>query len=714
MGDIERSERAVWRRSGDDFVEVSSLRNPSRRGAFVVTDRAPPVNTVIELELLDGDGDRTFAGRARVALVKGEAGMVVELLGSAPARSTAASPAMKKTVVERPMPKRVSGAAPLVKKSVRRREARASKQRPRGAPEPVLTRAVDTAPPAGTVEARDDAGVVIEPAGGTDRVQLDTTEHGITIGIDLGTTNTCVSWMSEGKPRIIPTRAGANTTPSVVNVEESGAIVVGHRAAARVILEPLRTVYGSKRLLGRTFQKEVADEYQAHFAYPIVEVDDQRYGAGLEGRALSMREVATLVLKEVLATAREHLGEPVDTAVITVPAYFSDVQRSAVRAAARDAGIYVRRIVNEPTAAAIAWSRENARESEAETCVVVWDLGGGTFDVSVLAVRGERYEVLATGGDCFLGGIDFDDIIASRLLERFERSEGVKLDPTPQQLARLRRAAEEAKRALSAQESYGVFLPELVTNPRRHLRTTLTRAEVDGLTAPLVERMVELAREVLTSIELEPAAVDDVVAVGGMSRMPCVERAVTELFGKQPSRRVSPDEAVAIGAAVLAASDDGPGHPELRDVLPISLGFAGPERRFRRVVARNTPVPIDRGLVVPVTDDAATFSMPLFQGEDPDATRNEYVCTVVVEELPDGEDRRIEVLVSLDEQCRLEVRASCAATGRDLGMRLDRDRPVEDVLAELGAYDGPPSSSWRHPQTTVGGLFRRMRDLFSS
>lgn len=339
----------------------------------------------------------------------------------------------------------------------------------------------------------------------------------VIIGIDLGTTNTCASHVVDGRPTIIRGRTGTNTIPSMVTFDPDGTCHVGQRAADRRILYPLRTVYGSKRLLGRTYRSNLAAELQKHFAYPLAEADGQRFGVRVDDRVISMNAIATRVLEEVRSTAEAQLGVTVDAAVITVPAYFSEVQREAVRRAARDAKLTVHRIVNEPTAAAVAYGH---KQKGKVARVAVWDFGGGTFDFSVVDVADGQLEVVATGGDNFVGGSDFDDLLASHLLAEFQRAEGLDVDPEPQQIARLREAAEVAKLALSIETEYLVELPEFTREPKRALRVLVTRKEFDDLTAPLIQRTIGIAVKVMTSQSMAPTAVDDVLLVGGTTRSP--------------------------------------------------------------------------------------------------------------------------------------------------------------------------------------------------
>jgi len=404
------------------------------------------------------------------------------------------------------------------------------------------------------------------------------------------------------------------------------------------------------------------------------------------------------VLEEVRSTAEAYLGREVTAAVITVPAYFSEVQREAVRRAAQVARLTVHRIVNEPTAAAVAYGHRRGEEKR----IAVWDFGGGTFDFSVVDIRDERYEVVATGGDNFVGGGDLDDQLASLLLERFIAAAGIDgLEPTPQQIARLREAAEQAKRALSVQTELDVELPEFTRAPRRDLAVHVTREDFEARAEPLVRRTVSVAQGVLLSAGILPEEIDEVVLVGGSTRVPAVQAAVAELFGRRPSKRINPDEAVALGAGLLAHELLDEDAPTLLDLLPMTVGCAVAGRRFEPLVRRNARLPCE----VTVTRDVdarGRATVPLFQGEADDASRNEYLSTVVVEDAALADGGRVEIRLAFDEHCVMTVEAFDARSGAPLDLMLDRDRPRDEILRELGDYEGPKKTAWELPPSTIG------------
>ena len=525
---------------------------------------------------------------------------------------------------------------------------------------------------------------------------------GHVIGIDLGTSNTCASVVVDGQPKVIPTRWGTSTIPSVLaNVD--GRLVVGHAAAKRMILEPSEAIYGSKRLVGRVFSRELHEEFQPYFAYALIETEAHGFGAPVGGRIVTFEEVAMRLLSEVRMVAEEHLGAAVTHAVITVPAYFAETQRQAVREAARRAGLVVGRLVNEPTAAAVAYGYLRPQNA----MLLVFDLGGGTFDVSIVEVEGDRFEVLGTGGDAFLGGIDVDDLLAARVFERFLEENHLSLEPTPQMIARLREAAEEAKRELSVQQSFHVHLRHYASADGRplDLDVTVTQEELHELARPFTERLLQITADVLREQNLAPARIDEVLLVGGSTRLPFVEEAVSAFFHTRPSKRINPDEAVALGAALLAERG---GLVELVDVLPLSIGIAGPGRTMLRLIARNTTIPVDRRFTAHTEEqDQARLAIPLFQGERTDATENEYLGTLVVEDLPSGPPgREIDLLLRLDANGALGARARDTLSRRPLRSRIDSRRSVADVRDELGEFDGPEQPRETRQGSALGRFFR--------
>lgn len=676
---LKSTARILWSVAGSDEIQIDRLRDVSVSGAFVRTDAVAKVGQEIRFDLLDDDGENFGSGLARVARLDPARGMGIVFVsleiddGLMAALVGGARPP--------PLPGVVGGPPPLPGEHLRGATSIA-RERP--------------------AEPADDAEEIapqIEP--------LVVRRTGTIIGIDLGTTNTCVSLVVDGKPQIIPGRTGTNTIPSMITFEPDGTFHVGQRAADRQILYPLRTVYGSKRLVGRTYRADVAAKLQRHFAYPLGEAEGQRYGIRLDDRVVSMDTIAARVLEEVRTTAEAQLGRRVEGAVITVPAYFSEAQREAVRRAAREANLVVHRIVNEPTAAAVAYGH---KQRQARARVAVWDFGGGTFDFSVVDVTDGQIEVVATGGDNFIGGSDFDDLVASHLLSEFCRIEELgELEPTPQQIARLREAAEVAKRALSVQTEYLVEIPELTSDPKRTLRVEITRREFDALTAPLVARTVQIAMDVMRASHVTPEQIDDVLLVGGTTRIPAVQQAVARLFGRRPSKRINPDEAVALGAALLA--DEIGSSPTLLDILPMTVGRGAPGLRFVPIVVKNSRLPAQQEVTLEA-DLLGTVTMPIFQGESNDVSDNEYICSLVVEDASLRDAGRVVVRLSFDEHCVMAIDARDARTSRALATTLDRKRPLDEILRELGKFDGPAPAAWRPPESRLARVFGKLFGLF--
>ncbi len=469
----------------------------------------------------------------------------------------------------------------------------------------------------------------------------------VTIGIDLGTTNSCAAIVKNGRPYVIPSREGYNTVPSIVALNSRKRVVVGHLARAQLLSNPADTVYGAKRLIGRPFDSRPVQQIRESFAYQVVEGDDGMAAVELGGKRLSLEQVAALVLKEVKEVAQNHLGEEVNRAVITVPAYYNERQREAVRRAGALAGLRVERIVNEPTAAALAYAYGRSLRQR----VLVYDLGGGTFDASVLELQDNVYEVVSTGGDAFLGGIDFDNRIVARLLEHYEHTARRPFDGDRVALSRLVDAAERAKCALSERQEFHVQLPFLAMKEGEPvtLDATLTRDEVVKLVEPLVQRTLAVCRDTLDAKGLTPADLDEVILVGGQSRMPLVHEHVRAFFGKAPSRAVHPDEAVAIGAALLAHSLGSAAGPVLIDVLPMAIGIAAADGKVRPIFERNTPLPSRKQVGLATTGDGQTeFELVVVQGDALLAEDCEYLGTLRLDELPAGPRGMVKIAVGFE------------------------------------------------------------------
>ncbi|GAC1604039.1 MAG: molecular chaperone DnaK [Myxococcales bacterium] len=503
----------------------------------------------------------------------------------------------------------------------------------------------------------------------------------------------------DGKPFIIPSREGYNTIPSIVAVNDKGKTMVGHPAKGQMLTNPRNTVFGAKRLIGRAFDSTVVTELAGRFPYRIVAGIRGEAAVQLGDQQLSLQKISSMVLSEVRDIAQHYLKTPVSRAVITVPAYYNDNQRQAVRHAGALAGLFVERILNEPTAAALAFAHGRKLDER----ILVYDLGGGTFDASVLEMHGNVHEVISTGGDTFLGGTDFDKVIVDHLLRGFKDQHGIEFPGDRVALQRVTDAAERAKIALSESTEYEVRVPfvAMVADKPYDLVQTLKRDELVQLTEHLVARTLTVCGEVLSARGLKPSDIDEVLLVGGQSRMPLVRDRVRGFFDREPSRAVHPDEAVALGAALLARSLDSPDADGvvLIDVLPMSIGVGLPGGRFKKVVDRNTRLPHQRRLSIATSkDDQAQLEISVFQGENERAQDNEYLGTLVVPDLPRGPRGSISFSIefALSPECLLTVSAvdrksglaasatfSTQDTPADVRKKLDADSP------SLPSDDGP-------------------------
>jgi molecular chaperone DnaK len=540
------------------------------------------------------------------------------------------------------------------------------------------------------------------------------------IGIDLGTTNSCAAVVKDGKPYVIPSREGYNTVPSIVALNARNRVVVGHLAKAQLLTNPRQTVWGAKRLVGRPYESPVVQDIKSKFAYEIVAGPEDLAAVKLGPEVLTLEQVSALVLREVKEVAQNHLGEEVNRAVITVPAYYNERQRAAVRQAGALAGLQVERILNEPTAAALAYAfgrRVNQR-------VLVYDLGGGTFDASVLELNDNVFEVISTGGDTFLGGVDFDARIVERLLQGWKEKTGEDFSGDRVALSRLVDAAERAKCALSERSEFPIQLPFLTMKDGKplSLETTLARAEIVAMVEPLVERTIEVCREVLAAKKISTSDIDEVLLVGGQSRMPLVHERVAAFFGKQPSHAVHPDEAVAVGAALLAHSLGSAEGVVLIDVLPMSIGIGLPGDRVKTIIERNTPLPVRKQYGLTTTRDGQTdFELVVLQGEGARASECEYLGTVKLTGLPAGPRGMVKIAVSfeLGAECLLTVTARELNSGRKVqapfsargGPRAAQQK-LDDGLSKgaTGAWPvtTPPSGlPLPAPAAATGGPLRR-------
>ncbi len=525
-------------------------------------------------------------------------------------------------------------------------------------------------------------------------------KKGPMIGIDLGTTNSCAAVVKDKKPFVIPSREGYNTIPSIVAINEKGKIIVGHPAKGQLLINPTNTVYGAKRLVGRQFTSTVVTALADRFPYKIVAGPKGEAAVQLGEQQFSLQRISALVLAEVKEIAQQWLQTEVTRAVITVPAYYNDNQRQAVREAGELAGLKVERILNEPTAAALAF----AHGRDLEQRVIVYDLGGGTFDASVLELHGNVYEVVSTGGDTFLGGVDFDRVLVDHLLSCFKDQHGIDFPGDRVALQRITDAAERAKIALSETLEYVVKVPfvALVDDKPYDLDATLSRSELVSLTGHLVDRTLRVCEEVLAARGLKPADVAEVLLVGGQSRMPLVRERIRNYFGREPSKAVHPDEAVALGAALLADSIESGqiNGVVLIDVLPMSIGVGLPGGRFKKIIERNTSLPHKKSMSLSTArDDQESLEIVVFQGDSDKAQENEYLGTLTVPDLPRATRGSVsfDIMFSLSVESILTVTAEEHATARTVTATFSTNDTPESVRQRLQQDTPPPDEATPSP-----------------
>ena len=538
------------------------------------------------------------------------------------------------------------------------------------------------------------------------------------IGIDLGTTNSCAAFVQGGKAQVLASREGYRTLPSVVAYDAEGKLLVGHRAKAQMIVNPRNTVYGAKRLVGRPYVSPTVQACKDRFHYEIIEGPGGAAAVRFAGRDYSLQQVSALILREIREMASQALGEPIDRAVVTVPAYYNDHQRSAVREAGQLAGLTVERIVNEPTAAALAFGYGKGLEKR----ILVYDLGGGTFDASVLEIQGDVYQVVSTGGDTFLGGGDFDAQLVDHLTYRFMDVQGFRPPDDRIVWQRIRDAAEETKVALSSCGEAVARVPFIARSPSGEdvgLEVPVSREELEELTGRLVDRTVEVCHEVLAAGGLTRDDIDEVLLVGGQSRMPLVWRRIREEFGREPNRSVHPDEAVALGAALLADSATRIDSIVLIDVLAMGIGIGLPGGRVAMVLPRNTRLPARRAYEHGTTRDGQTeLDLQVFQGDAPRVVECEYLGTVRVTNLPPRPRGAVRVSVefALGAEGILTVTARELPGGQVTAVQfatLDTPESVRAKLQLSEAQIAPKGSRPIEPSTSASPVGLPRRGFFS-
>jgi molecular chaperone DnaK len=505
------------------------------------------------------------------------------------------------------------------------------------------------------------------------------------IGIDLGTTNSCVAVMEGDTAKVIENSEGDRTTPSIIAYTNDGEVLVGQSAKRQAVTNPSNTLFAIKRLIGRRFGDDVVKRDQDIVPYKIVKADNGDAWVEVNGKKMAPPEISAKVLQKMKKTAEDYLGEKVTEAVITVPAYFNDSQRQATKDAGRIAGLDVKRIINEPTAAALAYGMD---KSHGDKKLAVYDLGGGTFDVSIIEIAevdGEhQFEVLSTNGDTFLGGEDFDMRIIDHLVAEFKKDQGVDLKNDPLALQRLKEAAEKAKIELSSSSQTDINLPYITADASgpKHMNIRLTRAKLESLVDNLVQRTLEPCKIALKDAGLSASEIDDVILVGGQTRMPKVQEVVENFFGKAPRKDVNPDEAVAVGAAIQGGVLGG----EVKDVLlldvtPLSLGIETLGGVMTKLIEKNTTIPTNASQVFSTAEDNQTaVTVHVLQGEREQASANKSLGRFDLSDIPPAPRGmpQVEVSFDLDANGILHVSAKDKATGKEQSIRITASSGLSD------------------------------------
>ncbi|TVQ77616.1 MAG: molecular chaperone DnaK [Bradymonadales bacterium] len=516
---------------------------------------------------------------------------------------------------------------------------------------------------------------------------------GVTIGIDLGTTNSCVSVMEAGNPVVIPNSEGSRTTPSMVAFTKSGERLVGQIAKRQAVTNHRRTVFAVKRLIGRKFEEEAVQKAKEVSPYEIVAADNGDAWVKVEDKSFAPSEISSFVLRKMKEVAEEYLGQEVSEAVITVPAYFNDAQRQATKDAGKIAGLDVKRIINEPTAAALAYGREAAGVEK----LAVFDLGGGTFDISILELSEGVYEVKSTNGDTFLGGEDFDLRIMNFLIDEFNKQEGIDLKKDPLALQRVKEAAEKAKHELSSSDQTQIELPFITSKEGapKHLKVKMSRSQLNEICRDLVDRLAQPCEQALADAGVSADQLSKVLMVGGMTRMPAVQEKVKQIFGKAGDVSLNPDEVVAIGASVQGGILSGEvSDVVLLDVTPLSLGVETAGGVFTRIIDRNTTIPTKKSKVFTTAQENQSFvSVHVLQGERDLADHNQSLARFELTDIPPAPRGvpQIEVTFSIDSNGIVHVKAADLGTKREQAIKVTSssgltESQIQSIIQEAEKY----------------------------